>query len=537
MEPTAKKRTKAPSFKLEIAGDKEYKITIMEKLRKVHSVIVDRTKKSTNNGLLLEMMMDFWLQFNDTNSSQFAQKSATQYIAKSECNEELFVVAKSSLQDLVTKVEHHRAACMASIDIGKVQYRGHAVLCDMKCRHRKKHSVSWLSSPKLANGTYLVNARMLHGMTCSGMLPVHYKRFSKGAGIGTVWDSPRNSFLGDYNKAIASEYNTSTELALLQEIAHECVQEGQEANAISILTDARHGWRKNAKDSSIVTIGEKSHQVIHHAHVTKKDDPVSQRHEKLGTQWAYGYLSSKDVNIKIHTHDRNMSINKFVRESEPVINQNDVWHSVKSLKKAVQSISQGPKYKHGKSWHVQLQDKVESVATPAYWAVKNCSGDEEILCKYLLNTVEHYKNNHENCSNLSRCKKDRNYEPSKIVVTDSCAEKLLTTTIKSSVLYKSSQDYVLGKETHYVESFNNVMNMFHDKRICFSDSQYLARSHLAVCHWNENVDRPYTSMWKPKQDSKAPRRITGKKNYKVCTYKYRCNIWNKYLDMVYSQRL
>jgi hypothetical protein len=48
------------------------------------------------------------------------------------------------------------------------------------------------------------------------------------------------------------------------------------------------------------------------------------------------------------------------------------------------------------------------------------------------------------------------------------------------------------------ESFNNVINIFQDKRISFSDEQYKFRSNLAVLHWNENVDRKYTSIWKSK---------------------------------------
>jgi hypothetical protein len=48
----------------------------------------------------------------------------------------------------------------------------------------------------------------------------------------------------------------------------------------------------------------------------------------------------------------------------------------------------------------------------------------------------------------------------------------------------------------YMEKYFNVMNIFQDKRICFGDEQYKFRSDLTVCHWNENVDRGYTSIWK-----------------------------------------
>ncbi|CAC5407084.1 unnamed protein product [Mytilus coruscus] len=114
----------------------------------------------------------------------------------------------------------------------------------------------------------------------------------------------------------------------------------------------------------------------------------------------------------------------------------------------------------------------------------------------LDNIVEHYCNNHVNCHHSSRCKVDSNYEPSRIVITNGKVRKMLESAIKSSTIYKYPQDYILAKDTFYVESFNNVVNIFQDKRICFGDDQYKLRSNLVVCHWNENVDRGYTSVWK-----------------------------------------
>jgi hypothetical protein len=48
--------------------------------------------------------------------------------------------------------------------------------------------------------------------------------------------------------------------------------------------------------------------------ITKSQDKVAQRHERLGTQNIYENMESKNVSIKIHSHDRNMAVNKFVKE-------------------------------------------------------------------------------------------------------------------------------------------------------------------------------------------------------------------------------
>ena len=45
---------------------------------------------------------------------------------------------------------------------------------------------------------------------------------------------------------------------------------------------------------------------------------------------------------------------------------------------------------------------------------------------------------------------------------------------------------------------------------------YKARSNLAVCHWNEILDRIYTSIWKP--NHRMPRRVKGKKKLKKVTF-------------------
>ena len=79
----------------------------------------------------------------------------------------------------------------------------------------------------------------------------------------------------------------------------------------------------------------------------------------------YDDLDSKNISVNIHTHDRNMSINKFVREREHGFtrNQNDLWHGIKSVKKTLTNISSGPRYMEGKTWSEELVDKVEPVAT------------------------------------------------------------------------------------------------------------------------------------------------------------------------------
>ena len=494
--------------------------------------MMQKLQKPVNNADILENILDNWIQCNGTEMDVTGPGAAVE-VSLEQTNQDMYIFARSSLIKLVQMTQEHSRYCKYSLYFTKEHYRGHVAVCKLACKN--KHQYWWASSPRLPNNKYLVNECIEHAVVCSGMLPVHYKRFASGSGIGYLTDQQRKNHFSVYKDSIQQEYEDFIDTALMSEIAgYDCDENWQ---GIEIMTDARHGWRKNAKDTSVVAIGEKSHKVLQHVHVTKEDDHCSQRHEKVGTERVYSYLDSKNVSVAVHSHDRNTSINKMIRENHKITtNQNDTWHSVKALKKSVLKIGAGAKKHKGKTWHWQLEDKAESVATHAHWAIRNCQGDPLLLQQKLLNIVQHYKNNHTACDMSSRCRKDPNYEPSRHVITDPVAEKLLSAAITSSVIYTSAKDYALGRDTYYVESFNNVMNVFHDKRIAFSDNQYLARSQLATCHWNENSDRNYTSVWKPKTNARAPRSQKGKKILKPASYLYRKKIWQRHMKSIFATK-
>ena len=135
------------------------------------------------------------------------------------------------------------------------------------------------------------------------------------------------------------------------------------------------------------------------------------------------------------------------------------------MKNAIAAISSGPKYKKGSSWFEDLHD------THFHWAIRNCEVDADKLRRSLDNMVEHYKNNHSDCNPKSRCKVDPNYEPSMVVIDIPKAEFALRNAIRNSSIYKFQEDFKLGRDIFFVESFNNTLNIYEDKRIAFCSEQ------------------------------------------------------------------
>ena len=131
----------------------------------------------------------------------------------------------------------------------------------MQCENTESaRTFLWSSSPNMPNKEFLVNNRINHGIIYSGMLPSHYIKFVDGAGIGKINKEKHNKFFKSYDRHIQQEYDKCTETALLEESAS---YYDEKFGEIDIRTDARHGWRKNAKDSNILAIGEKPTKFCH----------------------------------------------------------------------------------------------------------------------------------------------------------------------------------------------------------------------------------------------------------------------------------
>ena len=303
---------------------------------------------------------------------------------------------------------------------------------------------------------------------------------------------------------------------------------------IDIVTDARHGTRKNSMHTDVVCLGARTHKVLRVETIRKLDCPSTQKHELIGTERIYSYFENLDdeckTSIRIHCHDRNTSVNKFI-QTNPMgaESTNDTWHATKNIAKNIKTICSGPRYKEGSTWHPELADKAGSIKTHLYWAMKNCDQDPHKLQSSILNIVEHYKNCHEHCNDQSRCKTDSNYEPSKYVIKDPKAEMLLVQALKHTQVYKSPLDYIYCMDSYYVESFNNAVLQYHDKRINFSYPVYILRTNLAISDWNEHVNREYTST-KTVQDVKNPRRQVDVKVLKRKCFNVWTEIWEKLVN-------
>jgi hypothetical protein len=78
------------------------------------------------------------------------------------------------------------------------------------------------------------------------------------------------------------------------------------------MTDARHGWRQNSKDTSVVALGEQTHKVMGCVHITKSQDKVAQRHERLGTPKIYENIRKNLDRLSFEIHPMPVAVANLV---------------------------------------------------------------------------------------------------------------------------------------------------------------------------------------------------------------------------------
>ena len=516
------KSPRAARFNLELRGDRDMKEKLHEKIKTAKIVIQKLSAKNIQNFEVLDHALDKFLGSVNSVDIEAKPQSFVQLDREKCMSEKIFMTSKTSIERCFEIGQQHGYFCKKSLEIIREKQLGHATLCEAKCADG--HMYRWTSSSYIAGtSNYLVNQRIAFGYQTSGLLPSQYERFVEAANMGSLSFHKRNLFSQDFEKCINLEYNKCIESARFEEMAFSSI-ESDTQQPITILTDARHGWRKNTHDSSVVAIGEITHKVLACEHITKNDNPIPQKHELIGCKRIAESLDKDDIEVGVWVHDCNTTIDKYVTQLQDVTNQNETWHGIKNLKKEISKVVSGAKTNEGKTWHRQLCDKVLPIATHAQYSMRNCGGDAQRLRDQLDNIVEHYQGNHEQCPSTSRCKTDPNYEPGHVIITDKKAVTLLKQAIQRSIIYKRPRNFCLAKDTYYVESFNNAILKFLDKRIAFSSREYGIRSKLAVLHWNENVDKEHTSEYRTKNSRKIS------KTLKNTTHNYRLKLWNSFIS-------
>ena len=220
----------------------------------------------------------------------------------------MYLCSTNAAQQLMIMTEKHARICEESLLVQKELRHGHIMETHFICRN--KHKTKWFSSSE-TGGNFILNYRMYLAFTCSGILPVQFDKLCKFANLGTMSQRLSTSMQDTFRIPIEA----AAELSMAKALSEELAKTGDN-NRIDIMADARHPCRTNSHRTDVPALGQLSHKVVAYAHVTRNEDPATQRHETLGVKKLFNYFREKNVKIGNIAHDRNISVNKYVKEKE-----------------------------------------------------------------------------------------------------------------------------------------------------------------------------------------------------------------------------
>ena len=96
---------RTPCFKIQFPGDDTAKGIIQGKLQTVRGHLTKIRSNYVTNSDILNAVLDFWIQKNDEPIQQ--PPSSYQSSRANETNQDLFITATKSLQNIVDMTHHH----------------------------------------------------------------------------------------------------------------------------------------------------------------------------------------------------------------------------------------------------------------------------------------------------------------------------------------------------------------------------------------------------------------------------------------------
>jgi hypothetical protein len=160
-----------------------------------------------------------------------------------------FICQYTQVFQLIHDITFHQSICDQLLHPTETSQNGHVAQLLLKCSIG--HHVRWASSSTMGNN-FSVNYKLLVAYICSGITPIEYQRISDFADIGQPTQYFRNKTIVTISEIVNVLTDESMQGAVFDEKE---AAKTRNMDGISIMTDARHGCRKNSYTQTIWRLG------------------------------------------------------------------------------------------------------------------------------------------------------------------------------------------------------------------------------------------------------------------------------------------
>ena len=380
--------------------------------------------------------------------------------------------------------------CKSKAIIKTVNYFGFAVSVNLLCD--LGHKTTWSSMPKI-NELFSMNLLLPAAILFSGSRYEVFKDICDAIGIRYLGKTRFNYVQKAYLFPAIHNVYKKVRAVLIDEIK-------RNKSNVDLSGDARCDSPGYSAKYSTYSLMDTTTSRILHFHVTHVNHVGnSSRMEKSGLISVLNKIESMSINVNSLVTDRHPGVTKYLREEKQnILHQFDIWHFSKNIKKALS--------KAGKKKDCEIiNDWTKAIINHFWWCCKTCDGSEEILRERWTSLMFHISNRHrwvgykhfKQCIHQRLSKKDiknklwiKEGTPAYVEVEKIVKKRKTLTDLKHCTKFMHSGN---------LEVFHSVLLKFCPKRIHFSLNGMIARTELAILHFNSVVSTDYAETKAGKQ--------------------------------------
>ncbi|XP_064463570.1 uncharacterized protein LOC135374560 [Ornithodoros turicata] len=227
-----------------------------------------------------------------------------------------------------------------------------------------------------------------------------------------------------------------------------------------------------------------ANRIIHFELVKSTEVTSSNAMEVYGLQKCLAFLEVQDMTVDTLVTDRHTGIKAMLRDCCPHIKHRfDVWHVTKGIKKKLLGLGRSARHQVVRLW-------IESLIRHAYWCPRTSGDDCDLCLAKWVSAANHIVDIHEHDDPLYPvCYHGSVSEPREWLREESETYRRVRDILMAPALLKDIPMLSSGHQTYGLEAFHSLMIHFVPKSYSFSDEGMLARTQLAILHYNENADR------------------------------------------------
>ena len=225
-------------------GDESVNFRIREKIALVKDRFRDKQQK-LNNTEVLERALDLLIGNNPASP-------ATLDVPQYDDEQQYFLCTDSAIVNLLNSIQSHATLCPSAFLFRREQILMCGSVASFHLYCASGHCCSWSSSVYLPNGLFLTNARWNHACLSTGLLSTQISRLQDSLGFIELQAEVQRDMTAKFATAVCATKDLVCDQALKEEIG----MSEENGGAIAILTDARHGCRRNAKDTNMLCASE-----------------------------------------------------------------------------------------------------------------------------------------------------------------------------------------------------------------------------------------------------------------------------------------